>query len=248
MKKTLRNSILAALAAVLLANVAPVFAGDAGGTGEEDQPKVITKRIIVRDDGSEPEILTWSGHDGDAMLLNGRGYLGVELVEITADLRKHFGADGKAGVLVGQVVTDSPAAKAGLEVGDLILSVDGQPVRWSGELGRVVRQKKQGDLARLEVMRDGRALTLDVAVAERDSSPLLLRKIDAGGLEGIEMAPFGPAMRHAFAASENPEVMERMKVNMEERAAHVQELEARLKELEARMKELESRLAKGGGR
>ena len=245
MRKTLGTSILAALAAILLAGVAPAFAGDAG---DEDQPKVIEKRIVVRHDGGEPEIITWSGHDGDALFLNGRGYLGVELVEITADLRKHFGADGKAGVLVGRVQADSPAAKAGLEVGDLILSVDDQPVRWSGELGRVVRQKKQGDLARLEVIREGRALTLDVTVAERDSSPLLLRKVDEGGLEGIELAPFGPAMRHAFAASENPEVMQRMKVNLEARAAHVKELEARLKELEARMKELESRLAKGGGR
>jgi membrane-associated protease RseP (regulator of RpoE activity) len=248
MLKTLRTPLLAILAAVLLANVAPALAGDEGEAGDDSQPKVIEKRVVVRDDGSEPEVFTWTGHDGDKWLVQGRGYLGVELVEITADLRKHFGADGKAGVLVGQVVADSPAAKAGLEVGDLILAVDSQPVRWSGELGRVVRQKKQGDIARLEVLRDGRALTLDVAVAERDSSPLLLRKIDAGGLEGIEMAPFGPAMRHALAASENPEVMDRLKANMEARAAHVKELEARLKELEARMKELESRLAKGGGR
>lgn len=95
----------------------------------------------------------------------GKPILGVELVNTTEELREAMGARKDAGVLIGKVIEDSAAAKAGLKAGDLILSVDGTTVVDPGELGEEVRER-EGKTVDLEIIRDKRAMHVKVTLPE----------------------------------------------------------------------------------
>jgi len=88
----------------------------------------------------------------------------------------------EAGVFVGTVEKDSPAAKAGLQVGDIVTSADGEKVERKKDLVRTIRRKKEGDTVKIELVRDRAAKTLTVTVAEREDSR-------------VRVGDFGPGMR-----------------------------------------------------
>jgi membrane-associated protease RseP (regulator of RpoE activity) len=104
-------------------------------------------------------------------------FLGVELVDITPALRTLYGAPKDAGVLVGEVEKDSPAARAGLEVGDVLIEVDGEKVTAAWNVSRAVSRKSPGASVELRVARKGTAktLTLTAKVAERSGDETELR-------------------------------------------------------------------------
>ena len=93
-----------------------------------------------------------------------RGWLGVVIQEVNKDLAESFGLDKPAGALVAQVLEDGPAAKGGLQVGDVILSMNGQPIVMSADLPHLVGSLKDGDKAKLEIIRNGKRQNLDVSV------------------------------------------------------------------------------------
>lgn len=93
-----------------------------------------------------------------------RGWLGVVIQEVNKDLAESFGLDKPAGALVAQVQDDGPAAKGGLQVGDVILSMNGQPIVMSADLPHLVGALKAGSKAELEVIRDGKRKTLQLTV------------------------------------------------------------------------------------
>ena len=93
-----------------------------------------------------------------------RGWLGVVIQEVNKDLAESFGLDKPAGALVAQVLDDGPAAKGGLQVGDVILSMNGQPIIMSADLPHLVGALKAGSKATLDVIRDGKRKTLDLTV------------------------------------------------------------------------------------
>lgn len=97
----------------------------------------------------------------------GGGYMGVSLTNLTTALREHFGVPDDAGVLIAGVEEDSPAFEAGVEVGDIVTAVDGEEVESSADLSRLVRQREEGDTLEVELYRDGRLMTLDLTIAER---------------------------------------------------------------------------------
>jgi membrane-associated protease RseP (regulator of RpoE activity) len=109
-----------------------------------------------------------------------RGYLGVGLTDLTPELRDHFGVDSDYGVLVSRVEEDSPAAGAGLQVGDIITLVDGKEISGSHQLALAVRHKAEGDTIDLEVWRDGRPMTLSATAAQHEKL-----QIDLSGLAGL---------------------------------------------------------------
>ena len=96
-----------------------------------------------------------------------RPRLGVELVDVTAELREHLGASRDEGLLVGKVQSDTPAEQAGVEVGDLIVAIDGESIDSDGDLIRKLRDR-DGETFNLEVIRDGRPMTLGVSLPDRD--------------------------------------------------------------------------------
>jgi len=96
------------------------------------------------------------------------GYLGVYMQELTDDMRKGLNMDAsRSGVLISGVEEDSPAAKAGLEDGDVITKVDGKAVDSPDELRAAVRGHEPGTTTSLEVWQDGKSRNLTVTVGER---------------------------------------------------------------------------------
>jgi predicted metalloprotease with PDZ domain len=96
---------------------------------------------------------------GYAYVFGRKPLLGVELVSTTPELREAMGARKDAGVLIGKVIEDSAAAKAGVKAGDLILSVDGAAVADAGDLGDEL-EERAGKTVDLEIVRDKRTIHL----------------------------------------------------------------------------------------
>jgi serine protease Do len=95
-----------------------------------------------------------------------RGYLGVDIQMMTPDLAKSFGLSQPTGALVADVIQDSPAAKAGVERGDVIVKFNGQMVQDGHELPEMVAESSIGKTVPLEVIRNGKHLTLQVQIGE----------------------------------------------------------------------------------
>jgi serine protease Do len=95
-----------------------------------------------------------------------RGWLGVSIQPLTPDLAKSFGAKDTKGVLVSDVMADSPAAKAGLQPGDIILEFDGKRAEGPGDLQRAVGFASPGATTRVKVWRDQGEKTLEMKIGE----------------------------------------------------------------------------------
>jgi len=89
-----------------------------------------------------------------------RGWLGVQIQNVDEDLAKSLDMDDAKGAIVSDVSSGSPAAKAGLEPGDVVLSVDGQPVEDASDLSRHVSNEAPGSGVTMDVLRDGQHKTL----------------------------------------------------------------------------------------
>jgi membrane-associated protease RseP (regulator of RpoE activity) len=185
---------------------------------DADDKKRVTRTVVIRDG----KVITDTGDVVlDRMLLGGkRGYIGVSLVELTGALREHYGAPKDAGVLVGSVEDNSPAAKAGLKVGDIVISVDGNDIESQMDLRRAISDKKEGDSVRIDVLRGRSRQTVVATVAEREGA----RLFNLGELGDLP-ARLGPEWRARI-----------------ESAGNCGELQTRIKDLETRLKDLEKKL------
>jgi membrane-associated protease RseP (regulator of RpoE activity) len=200
----------------------------------------------------------------------GRGYLGIQVLGLTPELRAHFGASEDEGVLVAKVEEGSPAAAAGIQVGDVLTAVDGKPVVGPHNLALAIREKKAGESVNVDFLRDGNALAVSVAVEERDRKVIDLAEFDvavppfgafsgAGPLEGEQGVVFGPgsrlelnedavrafeeAMRDLEGRFGSEEWQEKLK---RFREIDVDKIQERMKEVEDRLRKLESELDKEG--
>ncbi len=90
-------------------------------------------------------------------------YIGVTLLDISERSAANLGADGY-GVLIDDVDEDSPAEKAGLQPGDLIVTVDGEEVYEASDVQEIIRSLDEGDIARIEVVRDRDRSAIEVEV------------------------------------------------------------------------------------
>lgn len=133
-------------------------AGWMDGQGEIVGPEVFAD-LPDFDEDDFPRVLRFHGHGGG-------GYLGVRSIEMTPELRQHFGAPKDAGVLIGTVEPDGPAAKAGMQVGDILTAVDGEQVESTRALSRSVRRHKNGDSVKIDLLRDRAKKTLSVTLKE----------------------------------------------------------------------------------
>jgi serine protease Do len=103
-----------------------------------------------------------------------RGYLGVKPQDLDPGLAQQFGLPDQNGALVGDVLPHSPADKAGLKSGDVIVSVDGKPVTGADNLKLVISEFEPGSHVRVGIIRDGAAKTVEVVLgtlAENGGSP-----------------------------------------------------------------------------
>lgn len=218
------------------------------GEGQEKQTKEV--RVIVLGDeggehryevetvGGEPVIVGPRQHYAHFVEeLTRRGYLGVGLVELTPELRTHFGAPEDAGVLVGSVEEDSPAAAAGIRVGDVLTSLDGEAVASSWEVRHHIRGLEEGDPVTVAVVRDGRSLSLTAKVVEKERPEIDIRRF-LGRHEGGE---------HSFYTIDPGEIQVhvdqlRRRLESPELRTRIQTLHSLEGQLEERIKELEKRI------
>jgi serine protease Do len=95
-----------------------------------------------------------------------RGWLGVSIQPLTPELAKSFGAKDTKGVLISDVVGESPAAKAGLKAGDILLEFEGKKMEAPADLQRAVGFTAPGHSAKVKVWRDQGERTLEIKVGE----------------------------------------------------------------------------------
>ena len=95
-----------------------------------------------------------------------RGQLGVSMYTVTPDIAHSLGLANAVGALVSQVVEGSPADKAGIRTGDVIISVNGQPVKSNSELRNTIGLLRVGDKVDIGLMRDGKPVRVTAVIAD----------------------------------------------------------------------------------
>ena len=255
-------SVTGALAALLALAAFDAPLAHAGQAGDEPPAEIPQERRVIVDVGTPMERV-WRLHRG--------AYLGVHLVELTPELRAHFGVDESAGIMIGSVAEDSPAAAAGLEVGDIITAIDGEPAERRESLARRVAEHEEGDAVTLEIFRDGAYRTVEATVDERARPQLWLDTLGSGHHPGMHwqsddgkvllvpppgspqtgtpLAPGALAIRPERLDEIMGDLHERLTspeftARMLEFRSNTEELEARIKELEERLQELSAQLEK----
>ncbi len=108
----------------------------------------------------------------DALIRSGKvhhGYMGIGISDVTPENAKFFHVENNEGAVVTQVEDGSPAAKAGLKVGDVITELDGQQVSDASQLQIEVGQKQPGSSIKLGILRDGKNINVPVTLEEMGS-------------------------------------------------------------------------------
>jgi Do/DeqQ family serine protease len=127
-------------------------------------------------------------------------WLGVEIQELTAQLKEHFGlAEKSVGVLISDVIDGSPAAKAGMKRGDIVLSLEGVPISSPPEYREALGEYTAGDPLRLKIFRKDRELTVSVKPSPFPldyTRKLLYRRV------GIEMDQVDKRAREKYGLKE----------------------------------------------
>jgi serine protease Do len=124
-----------------------------------------------------------------------RGWLGVSIQPLTSDLANSFGAKDTKGVLVSDVVPDSPAGKAGLKPGDILLEFEGKRTEAPADLQRAVGLASPGQEAKVRVWRDGNERTLEVKIGEAPDDREAQQRGSSKGTPtvlGMEVRPVTP--------------------------------------------------------
>ena len=134
-----------------------------------------------------------SDDDNFQMLMgSGGGWLGVGVSEVSADKVKALKLPGERGALLGKIVPDSPAAKAGLKENDVVLEINGQRIEGTEQFRRMIHEIPAGRTANLTVWRDGRSQNIKVTLGKQDTGNM---KVFAGGPKSFAFKmPTMPAM------------------------------------------------------
>ncbi len=159
----------------------------------KDLPNGEGFRSFTLPGGGEGKVFTWSS--------NNSRQIGVGVTDLTMQLAQHFGVED--GLMINEVRENSPAAKAGLKAGDIIVDANGKAVKSQLDLIREVNSKKEGDV-QLTIVRDGKRQTISVTPeASKDSGFLF----DTKDVEGRIITPPAPRAPVSPAAPTAPRPM-----------------------------------------
>lgn len=179
---------------------APINPGNSGGALVNDRGELVGINTAILSHGS-------GGNQGigfavpvnlarnvmDQILQHGkvtRAYMGIVPQDVTPALAKQFGVGEMTGALVGDVSDDSPAAKAGLKRGDIILELNGKPVAGSNELRMSISMMPPDTTVKLKVQRDGGQKEVAVTLGELPTpqeEASTRRGESEGALEGVQV-------------------------------------------------------------
>ncbi|MGI8840327.1 MAG: Do family serine endopeptidase [Caulobacteraceae bacterium] len=131
-----------------------------------------------------------------------RGYIGATIESLSDELADSWGLAGRKGAVVADLVPGGPAQRAGLQPGDVVVAVNGQPVTSNNEMTREVAKIHAGDVARLDLFRAGKERTVDIHTGLRPSEAQLALNGGSGdeedgvspGNEGAKAAPNAPIL------------------------------------------------------
>ena len=144
-----------------------------------------------------------------------RGWLGVQIQEVTPEIAKSFGLSKAEGALVADVTKNGPAAKAGLKQGDVILSFNGHAIDKVRDLPLVVAQTPVNEKAKVDVWRNGQNVSLDTTVGQMPDNPKIAQNDNnqSGGDQqaqsqnttalGLKLAPLNDRLRQRAQVPKN---------------------------------------------
>ncbi|HEY2070230.1 MAG TPA: Do family serine endopeptidase [Rhizomicrobium sp.] len=141
-----------------------------------------------------------------------RGYMGVEIQSVTADMAASMGRKDSKGAIVATISPGGPAARAGFQQGDLVLALNGKPIEDSRDLTRRVAMLPAGASATFTVDRGGQSKTLTVKIGEKKDSdqadnppPKVLSSNGAntGEAMGLGLAAMTPQLRQQYSLENN---------------------------------------------
>jgi serine protease Do len=123
-----------------------------------------------------------------------RGWLGVQIQEVTPEIAKSLGLSESQGALVAEVNDGSPAAKAGIKQGDVIESFNGHEIHKVRDLPLIVAETPVGEKAPVKLWRDGKEVTEDVAIGQMPENPRVAQNEQGGGGGGQEQTAGASAL------------------------------------------------------
>ena len=130
-----------------------------------------------------------------------RGYLGVNIQEVTPAIAKAIGLDGPRGAMVSDVTPNSPAQRAGLQSGDVITALNGKPVEDRNHLRMDISMMGTNQPLKLQVFRNGATLNVNAETAEMPGKPVEHASAETGNsnsaLDGVSVESLNPEMAQA---------------------------------------------------
>jgi len=135
--------------------------------------------IVGKQDPAQIEVLPGIDKDDLNIVIgdDGSGWLGVETHEVTADKAKELKLSAERGVVLGKIVPDSPAAKAGLKENDVVTEINGQRVEGMAQFRRMIHEIPAGRSIQLTVWRDGRAQTISATLGKSEERRHAMRMV-----------------------------------------------------------------------
>src|SRR5579864_1433328 len=145
------------------------------------------------------------------------GHIGIGIADVTPENAKFFDEKTAVGGVVTQVEPDSPGAKAGVQIGDVITEIDGQKISDAGELQVLVGQKQPGTKIMLNVLRDGKSMTI----------PVTLEALGSHSAEGNDNSDSGDGKMHWGIGLSNltPELRDQLQAPREVHGAVIEQVQ-----------------------
>ncbi len=183
---------------------APINPGNSGGAMVDLHGNLIGINTAIATGGGEGSVgigfaipINMARSVMDQLVAHGkvvRGYLGLIPQDVSPQIAQQFGLSGPGGALIGDVSPDSPASKAGLKRGDVILKLNGQPVNSANDLRLRISQTPPGTDVKLQISRDGKTQDISVDLGEfpEKEANATPGQSNTGGLQGINVQDLTP--------------------------------------------------------
>lgn len=142
----------------------------------DGKDKTIIAELGSRDDSADENVFIWKSDKGHRRFFDksikeyrcfrSDSYIGVTLQNLNEQLGQYFGVDEGEGALVTEVLDDSPAQKAGLKAGDVIIQIDDKEVENPSDVQMAVRSKEEGDKVKISLLREKKEMEFNLKVEQ----------------------------------------------------------------------------------